>query len=166
MAEEQMVSASTHTGQNEASATKRVFLQRAAAALGVIVAASLTGAAIIQSAGKKSVLNARARATKENLRQQQIMMGKKLIINFIKTIKEMGDELWRLVLVNNGVKLTIDGSPVLEDLAAYENDGLTILVCGTCLTHFGLLEAKKIGETTNMLDIVTAMQIADKVVNI
>ena len=93
-------------------------------------------------------------------------LGKKLIISFLKTIKEMGDELWRLVLVNNGVKLTIDGSPVLEDLVAYEKDGLTILVCGTCLTHFGLLEAKKIGETTNMLDIVTAMQLADKVINI
>ena len=93
-------------------------------------------------------------------------LGKKLIISFIKTVKEMGDELWRLVLVNNGVKLTIDGSPVLEDLLAYENDGLTILVCGTCLTHFGLLEAKRVGETTNMLDIVTAMQLADKVINI
>ena len=93
-------------------------------------------------------------------------LGKKLIISFIKTIKEMGDELWRLVLVNNGVKLTIDDSPVLEDLVAYENDGLTILVCGTCLTHFGLLEAKKVGKTTNMLDIVTAMQLADKVINI
>ena len=93
-------------------------------------------------------------------------LGKKLIISFIKTIKEMGDELWRLVLVNNGVKLTIDGSPVLEDLVAYENDGLTILVCGTCLSHFDLLEAKKVGETTNMLDIVTAMQLADKVINI
>lgn len=93
-------------------------------------------------------------------------LGEKLIISFIKTIKEMGDELWRLVLVNNGVKLTIDGSPVLEDLVAYENDGLTILVCGTCLTHFGLLEAKKVGETTNMLDIVTAMQLTDKVINI
>ena len=93
-------------------------------------------------------------------------LGKKLIISFIKTIKEMGDELWRLVLVNNGVQLTIDDSPVLEDLVAYENDGLTILVCGTCLTHFGLLEAKKVGETTNMLDIVTAMQLADKVINI
>ena len=93
-------------------------------------------------------------------------LGKKLIISFIKTIKEMGDELWRLVLVNNGVKLTIDDSPVLEDLVAYENDGLTILVCGTCLTHFGLIKAKKVGETTNMLDIVTAMQLADKVINI
>jgi len=93
-------------------------------------------------------------------------LGKKLIISFIKTLKEMGDELWRLVLVNNGVKLTVDGSPVLEDLAVYEKEDLTILVCGTCLTHFGLLEAKKVGETTNMLDIVTAMQLADKVINI
>ncbi len=93
-------------------------------------------------------------------------LGKKLIISFIKTIKEMGDELWKLIFVNNGVKLTIDGSPVLEDLTAYEEEGLSILVCGTCLLHFDLLEAKKVGETTNMLDIVTAMQLADKVINI
>lgn len=93
-------------------------------------------------------------------------LGKKLIISFLKTIKEMGNELWQLVLVNNGVKLTIDSSPVLEDLVAYEKDGLTILVCGTCLSHFDLLEAKKVGETTNMLDIVTGMQLADKVINI
>ncbi len=93
-------------------------------------------------------------------------LGRKLVISFIKTLKEMGDELWRLVLVNNGVKLTIADSPVLEDLAAYEKEGLTILVCGTCLTHFGLLEAKRVGLTTNMLDIVTAMQLADKVINI
>ena len=93
-------------------------------------------------------------------------LGKKLVISFIKTLKEMGEELWRLVLVNNGVKLTIGTSPVLEDLTGYEKEGLTILVCGTCLTHFGLLEAKKVGETTNMLDIVTAMQLADKVISI
>jgi len=93
-------------------------------------------------------------------------LGKKLVVSFIKTLKEMGEELWRLVLVNNGVKLTIAESPVLEDLAAYEKEGLTILVCGTCLTHFGLLDAKRVGVTTNMLDIVTALQLADKVINI
>lgn len=93
-------------------------------------------------------------------------LGRKLVVSFIKTLGEMGDDLWRLVLVNNGVKLTIADSPVLEDLMAYEKEGLTILVCGTCLTHFDLLEAKKVGATTNMLDIVTAMQLADKVVNI
>ncbi len=48
----------------------------------------------------------------------------------------------------------------------YAEEGLQILVCGTCLTYFNLLEKKKVGETTNMLDIVTAMQLADKVINI
>jgi selenium metabolism protein YedF len=93
-------------------------------------------------------------------------LGLKLMVSFIKTLNEMGPELWRLVFVNNGVKLTIEGSKVLDDLLGYENNGLKILVCGTCLTHFGLLEAKKVGETTNMLDIVTAMQLSDKVINI
>ena len=93
-------------------------------------------------------------------------LGSKLMVNFLRTLKEMGDELWRLVFVNNGVKLTIEGSDVLEDLKGYEKRGLKILVCGTCLDHFNLLDSKQVGETTNMLDIVTAMQLADKVINI
>ncbi len=93
-------------------------------------------------------------------------LGLKLMVNFIRTLKEMGDELWRLVFVNNGVKLTVQGSEVLDDLISYEKQGLKILVCGTCLTHFNLLEQKQVGETTNMLDIVTAMQLADQVIRI
>jgi selenium metabolism protein YedF len=93
-------------------------------------------------------------------------LGLKLMISFIKTLKEMGPELWRLVFVNNGVKLTIEGSEVLRILQDYASEGLHILVCGTCLTHFGLLDKKCVGETTNMLDIITAMQLADKVINI
>jgi selenium metabolism protein YedF len=93
-------------------------------------------------------------------------LGLALMVNFLRTLKEMGEELWRLVFLNNGVKLTIDGSEVLEDLRQYEKDGLKILVCGTCLNHFNLLERKQVGETTNMLDIVTAMQLADKVISI
>jgi selenium metabolism protein YedF len=93
-------------------------------------------------------------------------LGLKLMVNFLRTLKEMGDELWRLVFVNNGVKLTIEGSEVLDDLKAYESEGLKILVCGTCLNHFNLLEKKQVGELTNMLDIVTAMQLADRVISI
>jgi selenium metabolism protein YedF len=92
-------------------------------------------------------------------------LGKKLMISFLKTLKEMGDELWRLIFVNNGVKLTIDGAEALGDLKRFEAKGLKILVCGTCLAHFDLLEKKEVGETTNMLDIITAMQLADKVIN-
>ncbi len=90
----------------------------------------------------------------------------KEMVSFVRTLKEMGPDLWRLVFVNNGVKLTIDGSEVLEDLQAYEKAGLIILVCGTCLNHFKLLDRKQVGETTNMLDIVTAAQLADKVISL
>lgn len=93
-------------------------------------------------------------------------LGLKLMVNFLRTLKEMGGDLWRLVFVNNGVKLTIDGSEVLDDLKNYEKEGLKILVCGTCLDYFNLLDRKQVGETTNMLDIVTAMQLADKVISI
>ena len=93
-------------------------------------------------------------------------LGLKLMVSFIKTLKEIGPELWRLVFVNNGVRLTIKNSEVLPVLKEYEKNGLQILVCGTCLTHFNLLDEKQVGETTNMLDIVTAMQLADKVINI
>ena len=93
-------------------------------------------------------------------------LGGKLMTSFIKTLKEMGDDLWRLVFINSGVKLVASGSPALDELAAYEEHGLTILACGTCLNHFGLTEKKQCGQTTNMLDIVTAMQLADKVISL
>ena len=93
-------------------------------------------------------------------------LGRRLIVNFISTIHEMGQELWRLVLVNAGVKLAVEGSEVLDALKKLEESGVQLLVCGTCLNHFGLLEKKRVGETTNMLDIVTAMQLADKIINI
>lgn len=94
------------------------------------------------------------------------VLGRKLMMSFLGTLKEMGDELWRLVFVNNGVKLTIEGSDVLPAIQELEEEGTGVLVCGTCLTHFDLLDRKAAGETTNMLDIVTAMQLADKVINI
>lgn len=93
-------------------------------------------------------------------------LGLKLMISFIKTLKEMGTDLWRLVFVNNGVKLSVAGSAVLPDLQSLADTGVSILVCGTCLTHFNLLEDKQVGETTNMLDIVTSLQLADKVIKI
>lgn len=93
-------------------------------------------------------------------------LGSKLLINLLKTLKEMGSDLWRLVFVNSGVHLTIEGSETYPTLRDLENDGTQILVCGTCLEHFNLLQRNKVGTTTNMLDIVTSMQLADKVIKI
>jgi selenium metabolism protein YedF len=92
-------------------------------------------------------------------------LGKKLIASLLGTLKEMGRELWCLVLLNAGVKLAAAGSEVLASIQELAQDEVMVLVCGTCLNHFQLLEQKKVGETTNMLDIVTHMQLADKVIS-
>ena len=93
-------------------------------------------------------------------------LGRKIVINFIRTVKEMGVDLWRLVLLNSGVKLAVEGSEVLPQLQALAGAGVGILVCGPCLKTFNLLEKKQVGELTSMVDIVTSMQMADKVISL
>ena len=94
------------------------------------------------------------------------VLGSKLMKTFLATLPEFGDSLWRIVLLNGGVKLCAEGSHVLEELKNLKAGGTTILACGTCLEHFGLLDKKVVGDTTNMMDVVTSMQLADKVVTI
>lgn len=93
-------------------------------------------------------------------------LGSQLMQNFLDTLPEMGEDLWRIILINSGVKLAISGSPTLEKLRRLEDSGVSILVCGTCLTHFGLLEQNEVGEATNMLDVVTSLELASKVIKV
>lgn len=93
-------------------------------------------------------------------------LGAKLMGNFLATLPELGERLWRVILVNGGVRLTVAQSPVLAQLKALEAAGAAILVCGTCLDFFGILDQKEVGQTTNMLDVVTSLDVADKVIQI
>lgn len=93
-------------------------------------------------------------------------LGGKLMQNFLATLPELGEKLWRIILVNGAVHLAVEGSPALAQLQQMEQDGVSILVCGTCLEFFGILDQKRVGETTNMLDVVTSLELADKVIQI
>ncbi len=93
-------------------------------------------------------------------------LGQRLMLNFISTLDELGSDLWRIVLVNSGVRLSVEGADALDPLKALEQRGVSILVCGTCLEFYDLLQQKGVGETTNMLDIVTSMHLATKVIRI
>ena len=93
-------------------------------------------------------------------------LGAKLMVNFVGTLPELGERLWRIVLVNGGVRLAVAGSPVIDKLRAMEQAGVSILVCGTCLDFYGILDKKEVGQTTNMLDVVTSLDLADKIVQI
>ncbi len=89
-------------------------------------------------------------------------LGEKLMATFLSTLPELGKSLWRIIFLNGGVKLAAQNGPALKTLQELEQNGVNILVCGTCLAHYGL--EKQVGETSNMLDIVTSLHLADKVI--
>lgn len=91
-------------------------------------------------------------------------LGSKLMENFLATLPELGDTLWRVILLNGGVKLAATPGKSLDSLKKLEVSGVDILVCGACLTFYDLLDAKQVGQTTNMLDVVTSLSVADKVI--
>nr|WP_321514319.1 sulfurtransferase-like selenium metabolism protein YedF [uncultured Pseudodesulfovibrio sp.] len=93
-------------------------------------------------------------------------LGSSLMFNFLSTLKELGNDLWRIVMVNGGVKLAIEDSQCLEALQNLEKNGVSILVCGTCLEFFNLTAQKRAGDVTNMLDIVTSFQLATKTIRV
>lgn len=101
--------------------------------------------------------------TTETLGRGSDELGARLMENFLSTLPELGDELWRVILLNGGVKLAAQSGRALDSLKALEASGVDVLVCGACLTFYNLLEAKAVGETTNMLDVVTSLALADKV---
>jgi selenium metabolism protein YedF len=116
----------------------------------------------LQEAGQKILVL----VTSDTLGSGDDALGGKLMISYLKTIEEIGNDLWQLIFVNGGVKLTTESSPVLPELQEYATSGVIVLACSTCLEHFNLTALKRVGGTTNMLDIVTATQLADKVITI
>lgn len=64
------------------------------------------------------------------------------------------------------MKLAVEGAETLPRLRELEAEGVGILVCGACLEKFGLFDKRQVGSTTNMVDIVTSMQVADKVISL
>ncbi|MBE1424734.1 selenium metabolism protein YedF [Desulfomicrobium macestii] len=93
-------------------------------------------------------------------------LGSRLMGNFLNTLPELGDTLWRIIMVNGAVKLATATNPAVEALKKLEAAGVSILVCGTCLEFFKLMDQKAVGQVTNMLDVVTSQQVADKIISL
>lgn len=93
-------------------------------------------------------------------------LGDMLMFNFLKTLKEMGPELWRVIFVNSGVNFVADGSEAVPVLQELTSAGVSISACGACLAYYHLLDKLQVGQVTNMLEIVTAMKEADSVITV
>jgi len=93
-------------------------------------------------------------------------LGGILVRAFFHTLGEVEPLPKTIVFFNSGVKLVVEGSPVVEDLQALQAQGIEILACGTCLGHYELKDKLAVGEVSNMYTIAETMLGAGKVVSL
>jgi len=81
-------------------------------------------------------------------------LGEKLVKAFLKVLLESGNLPAKIICMNSGIFLTTKGSPVLEIMQAFAEQGTKILSCGTCLDYYDRKEHLEVGQVTNMKDTV------------
>lgn len=92
-------------------------------------------------------------------------LGRILMKSFLDKLTE--NELPKqILLMNDGVRLAVEGSEVLPELERLTDKGVKIFSCGTCLNFYTLMEKLKIGEATNMTDTVAIVSSDMKVVKL
>lgn len=110
----------------------------------------------------------------ENLRDQTIALssntmgkgddklGEILMKSFIYTVSETQPYPKTIVLYNSGVRLTCEGSEVLDDLRKLEDEGVEIISCGTCLDFLNIKDKLRVGSISNMYTIYEKIGNASK----
>ena len=93
-------------------------------------------------------------------------LGTNLMRMFFYTLSQGEDKPGAVLFMNAGVRLPTLDEQIVEHLKALAADGVEILVCGTCLSFYGLTEQLQVGTVSNMYDIVTRMQRAGKVISL
>ncbi len=90
----------------------------------------------------------------------------KLAGKFLTLIAEADPLPSQICFYTDGVKLCVNGSPLLDELRALVSKGVELVLCSTCLETFGLRDQVAIGIVGGMGDIITAMLNADNVVTL
>ncbi len=91
-------------------------------------------------------------------------LGGILMRSFIKTLRELEPLPECVIFANGGVRLTTEGSDLIEAIRELEERGVRILSCGTCLDYFHLKEKLLVGSVSNMYEIAGALASADRLV--
>lgn len=96
-------------------------------------------------------------------------LGRNLVKMALYTLSESDEVPSSLLFMNGGVKL-IAGPDAeqqcVDNVQALQEKGTEVLVCGTCLNFFGIGDDLKVGEVSNMYDILGRMQEAAKVITL
>jgi len=91
-------------------------------------------------------------------------LGAALMKAFIHTIFSLDYLPDTLIFYNTRVKLAVKDSDVIDDLKKLEEQGVEILVCGTCANFFNIKDRIAAGVISNMYDIAGSMSKAGRIV--
>lgn len=84
-------------------------------------------------------------------------LGRTLMVKYLRTLAAAERLPATLLLMNAGVRLALDGSPVLDALREMERRGTRVRACTTCLTFFNVLEKLAVGTAGTMADAVETL---------
>lgn len=93
-------------------------------------------------------------------------LGEVLMKSYTYALTEISPLPKSIIFLNAGVKLTSEGSAVLDNINKLFELGVEIISCGTCLDYFGLKEKLKVGIIGNMYSIIEKMHDSGKIINI
>jgi selenium metabolism protein YedF len=77
-------------------------------------------------------------------------LGRVLMRSFIYSLARAEARPERLMFMNGGVRLTCEGSDVLDDIRLMAEAGTIVKSCGTCLDFLHLKDALAVGEVGDM----------------
>ncbi len=93
-------------------------------------------------------------------------LSHKLVSTFLNML-DLDDRLPAAIcFYAEGVKLTVKGSPVLDELRSFSDKGVRLIVCTTCLNYFNLLDDLQVGSAGGMKDIVEVQWGAGRVITL
>jgi len=104
--------------------------------------------------------------TSDKLGQGAEELGKVLMKSYTYALTETTTLPKVVLFLNSGVKLTVKGSEVLENIKKLEDLGVEIVSCGTCLDFYQIKDKLQVGIVGNMYSIIEKMNSAGKVINI
>ena len=89
-----------------------------------------------------------------------------LVKGFLGALSQLDVPPRTVALINEGVKLALFDSSSCDHLKNLERKGTNILVCGTCVNHFGIVDSVGVGVISNMLEIVEALNGAGRILSL
>ena len=104
--------------------------------------------------------------TNDGVGKADIALQHKLAAKYFELLLQNTDLTAAICFYTEGVKLTVTGSPVLEQLKALETIGVHLIICSTCLDYYNLSDQIQVGIIGGMSDIIEAQTKASKVITI